>query len=300
MAVTRSQAARIVVLLLGLAVACAALAQPTPQKLRLRPYGFGAESPAEIDAYLYEPEGPPPPAGRPAVVALHGCSGLFNPGGGFAARYPTWARHLVAQGYVVLFPDSFGSRGFDDVCSIPVGQRSIRPYDRRLDVLGALEFLAAREGVARDRIALLGWSHGGSSVLATIDGRDAAVAEFRSRPGAPPFFRAAVAFYPGCQPWLRRWRAAVPLAIHIGEIDDWTPAAPCVALGDDAKGHDPPVDVHVYADSHHGFDAPRGPVRELQNVRGKETVHVGPNPAARTIAIERTDAFLRAALAAKQ
>src|SRR5947208_178068 len=82
-----------------------------------------------------------------------------------------------------------------------------------------------------DRNAIVGWSHGGSTALATINARDREVAAFRDKAGAPPFFRAAVAFYPGCGVSLRageRWQPAVPTRIHIGALDDWTPAKSCV------------------------------------------------------------------------
>ena len=57
----------------------------------------------------------------------------------------------------------------------------------------------------------------------------------RDAAGAPPPFRVAVAFYPGCVVSLRagdKWQPGMPAAIHIGALDDWTPAPSCVKLGD--------------------------------------------------------------------
>ncbi|MBW8466516.1 MAG: hypothetical protein K0M68_28545, partial [Acidovorax sp.] len=43
---------------------------------------------------------------RPAVLALHGCGGLYAKGGGLAERYRETAKRLHDAGYAVLMPDS--------------------------------------------------------------------------------------------------------------------------------------------------------------------------------------------------
>src|SRR4051794_9377587 len=60
-------------------------------------------------AYLGRHEGSAP---RPAVVLMHGCSGLLNPKGRIIPLYRAWMRALFAEGYDVLTVDSAGSRGF--------------------------------------------------------------------------------------------------------------------------------------------------------------------------------------------
>src|SRR5919198_2631697 len=62
----------------------------------------------QIPAYLVKPEGPGP---FPAVVIMHDCSGLGPRSSGAPLR---WAQELVKQGYVVLMPDSFTTRGHAD------------------------------------------------------------------------------------------------------------------------------------------------------------------------------------------
>jgi dienelactone hydrolase len=54
-----------------------------------------------LDGYLFRPEGNGP---FPAIVALHGCSGLFTKRGKLNARFLDWGRRLAGLGYVVLFP----------------------------------------------------------------------------------------------------------------------------------------------------------------------------------------------------
>jgi dienelactone hydrolase len=190
-----------------------------------------------------------------------------------------------------------------EVCTIRIGQRTITSARRRLDALGALEYLAHRKDIAADRIALVGWSHGGSATLYAINAKDPEVAAFRATPGAP-FFRAAVAFYPGCRAPLKakdHWQPGVPTRIHIGELDDWTPAKPCVDLGRamGARGED--FDVTTYPGSYHAFDAPAGRLVHRSDVPNGvhpgQGVTVGPNPGARAAANIRVRAFLRDRLA---
>ena len=82
--------------------------------------------------------------------------------------------------------------------------------------------------------------------------------------------------------------------LMLGEKDEWTPPAPCIALGR-AVG----AEVNFFADSHHDFDNPVGVVKLRKDVpngvnpgRG---VHARPNPAARAKAYARLTKVLRTA-----
>lgn len=115
-----------------------------------------------------------------------------------------------------------------------------------------------------------------------------------------PFFRAAVAFYPGCASPLKageHYRPGLPTRIHRGLLDDWTPAATCVALGKAMAARHEDLLVTTYADSYHAFDSPTGKVvhrRDVSNgVHPGQGVHVGPNPVARAAASASVRAFLR-------
>ncbi len=263
-----------------------------------------AGQPVSITTLLFRPPQAPAGAKVPLVIALHGCNGMFSSRAGGEAqlsqRFLHWTQAMLDDGYAVLWPDSFNPRGRREVCRIRSGERTINAATRRLDVLGALAFAARLPGIDTARMALVGWSHGGSTTLAAVNEANARVAAYRAQSEAAPWVRAAVAFYPGCTGALKagpRWQPATPLAIHIGELDDWTPVAPCVALGEARRGSDPAVTVDVYAGSHHGFDAPSGRVvllRDVPNgVRPGEGVHVGPNPAARALVNERVRDYLR-------
>src|SRR5947209_13931308 len=66
-----------------------------------------------LNAILYRPSGSGP---FPAVVALHGCAGLYARSRAMAPRYVDWAERLAANGFAVLFADSFGSRAAQSRC----------------------------------------------------------------------------------------------------------------------------------------------------------------------------------------
>ena len=287
----------------------AAAALPVPERVTFASLDRSvAGAPVEISALLYRPEGAAPGYGFPAIVALHGCGGMYSTARGregtLSLHNLAWAEQLVDAGYAVLFPDSFNPRGRRQVCTVKPTERGIDAATRRLDALGALAWLAARGDVDRDRVALIGFSHGGSTTLAAINARDPAVAAFRGAPGAPPYFRAAVAYYPGCRATLRageRWQPAIPTRIHIGAADDWTPAVPCVALGAAMQARGEDLAVAVYPDSYHGFDTPgdRRIVRKdiATGVDPAAGVTLAGNPEAAAAAWRRTRAFLQRSLA---
>ncbi len=307
MDVTKSSRRRSIVAAMVLIVA-SLLAAPAPARTFTRvafpslDHDEGG-TPVPLQAILLLPDGPMPAGGYPAIVALHGCNGMYSSLKGhedrLSERLMARADMLLGEGYAVLFPDSFESRGRHEVCTIKVGERSIAPAQRRLDALAALAYLGGRRDIARDRVALVGWSHGGSTALAAINGRDREIASLRERAGSVPFFRAAVAFYPGCRAPLsagERFAPAIPTRILIGELDDWTPAKPCVELGQVMAARGEPLKVTVFPGSHHGFDAPGNTVTHRTDVPNGvnpgQGVHVGANPDMRDKANAKLRAFL--------
>ncbi len=228
---------------------------------------------------------------RPAVVAMHGCAGLEDKAGAPSARHDDWGRRLSAQGYVVLFPDSFASRGLAAQCKNR--ERELSPSRERVsDAKAALRFLAARPDVDAKAISLLGWSNGGSTTLYAVEPKNA--------PQDVDFARA-IAFYPGCRVPLESglWKSRIPLLLLIGADDDWTPAAPCRELIDQAKAQGEKVDIVAYRGAYHDFDHPHLPLHVIEGLAftgsGSSEAHSGTNPEARADAIKRVEAFLRAA-----
>ncbi len=232
----------------------------------------------------------PGTAAAPAMVLLHGCGGNLDGRGRLATRYTELAARLNALGVHVLVTDSFTPRGEKEICTQKTGQRRITQLQRRRDALGALQWLSEQPGVDASRLGLLGWSNGGSTVLAATNLQHREVAAAAVLPSL------AVAFYPGCESERDRGYApSSPLLMLLGEADDWTPAGPCKTMA--AAVRQGPVPVwESYAGAHHGFDG-TAPVRlraDVPNgVNPGQGVHVGADPVAREAAARKLALFIR-------
>jgi dienelactone hydrolase len=217
-----------------------------------------------------------------AVVWMHSCAGLVR-----GARHAEdWTRRLLKMGYVVATPDSFSERGYPTgVC----GNGGLVPAETRAgDAYAALRTLETRTDVVADRIGLIGFSHGGWTVLAAMDEGVAA----RVGAGAQHGFAAAVAFYSECAAgsWTRAYRAAAPLLILSGELDDWTPAAPCQRLADRAREQGQPMSIVVYPGAYHSFDT-YNPVMRIPEARQGRGATIGGDAKAREDSIKQVEAF---------
>ena len=254
-------------------------------------------TPTTVTGYLYKPEGPGP---FPAVIGMHGCHGLLDQDGKVHPQYGTWGEILSKDGYLVLLPDAFGSRGHGDLCAVqPPSARPVQA-DREIprDNYGALAYLRTRPDVKPNSIAILGQSYGAASMFYTI-AEGARPKELT----AEQDFRAAIAFYPPCQPFLARepkWKPRQRLLFLMGEADNYAPVAPCKELlAAVAASGGPPIEAHWYPGVYHAFDHPNLPLTVRTNVKLPPDGHsptVGSNPEARADAILKVKAFLAANL----
>jgi dienelactone hydrolase len=235
--------------------------------LEVTPVGGGPALPATP----IKPEGAGP---FPAIVILHDCSGLGPRSSGAPRR---WAGELAPQGYVVLLPDSFAPRGFPDgTCTGGPETSRANGYVRAADAYGALAALRTLPYVDGRRIGVMGGSHGGWTILASLVApiQDGPLVEAK-RNG----FAAGIALYPRCDNRYGNWtitradgqrgpvtgyggvyRTVAPLLILTGELDDWTPAEPCRVMVDTARKAGQPLEIKVYPGAHHSFDS-SSPVR---------------------------------------
>ena len=158
----------------------AAMPAPSAQLAAVADY---PDDPARLTfiARLYLPDpdvhGPGP---YPVVVFLHGSGGLWSndtipatiasntANSALASQFRDWGDLLISLGYATLFPDSYNPRG------IAGGFEGRRPhhdtaeddslcspnYERPKDVVAALEYLVSRSDIDRERVALIGFSHG--------------------------------------------------------------------------------------------------------------------------------------------
>ena len=178
----------------------------------------------------------------PAMVIAHGC-------GGNGQVDAAWARTLREWGYATFVIDSFGGRGLSEVCT---NARLLTGTQRIPDAYGALRVLATHPRIDAGRVALMGFSHGGILTLgaSTVWARETFASAGR------PAFRAFFPFFPYCNTvYPERERISAPLRIHIGELDDWTPAASCIRLVETLKAAGQDAAITVYPGAHHGFPA---------------------------------------------
>jgi dienelactone hydrolase len=260
-------------------VAVPSFDQPFGQPMMLPSYWYPAAGTAKAPA--------------PALLLLHGCGGPYsNPRAGsklLSQRMREYAAMFNAAGIHVLVTDSLTPRGEVELCTTRPEDRSMSQMQRRRDALGALSWLAAQTEVDAKRIGIVGWSHGGSAVLASTNLRHVEVQVSTARPSL------AVAFYPGCSAEARRgYEAVAPLLLLIGDADDWTPPGPCRDLARSAGGAG--VELVGYPGAVHGFDG-SGKVRLREDVPGGvnpgKGVHVGGDPAARADAQARLMRFVK-------
>ncbi|MCX6224514.1 MAG: dienelactone hydrolase family protein [Bacteroidia bacterium] len=162
---------------------------------------------------LTKPQGDGP---FPAVVMLHGCRG-------FAPYTEDWAERLASWGYVALQVDSLGPRGEKNICD-----KLLRvPYNiRTQDAYDAKSYLSGLPFVDPNRMALMGWSHGGISTLTSVSKSNYAT------------FAADV---------------TTNLEPPKGELDDWCPAALCQKKMPSGKTANEVI-LKIYPGAYHVFD----------------------------------------------
>jgi dienelactone hydrolase len=197
---------------------------------------------------LYRPAGAGP---FPFVVLLHGCGGLTHEASWTQWVRP-WADLFRAHGIGTAVVDSFGPRGIDQVCTGNVAAWAVRRAD---DAYSTRAWLAEQPDVDATRIAVMGMSNGGRTVLATL----------RTTLWHPERFVAGVALYPGCQTDVSSTFYA-PLLVLIGKADTVTPAHFCEQMHAAQPASAPELRLIVYPRGPHTFDM-RLPDRTVLGMR---------------------------------
>ena len=162
-----------------------------------------------VIAPLALPEGEPPAAGWPGVVLLHGSGGLFGDedkgcSEALQDRHRIWTETLTSRGYAVMAPASFFSRGFCDWHKSSKVPRQLDEHERLVvrtfDAAAAADWMCEDPRVDCSKIAVLGFSNGGSTTLVVMHA-DLAEAEdprLHELASPTPRFVGGVAYYPGC------------------------------------------------------------------------------------------------------
>jgi dienelactone hydrolase len=243
------------------------------------------EGEVTLKATVYRPEGAGP---FPAIIGLHDCAGLFNAAGKIASKYQDWGQLLAADGFVVVYPESYGSRGLGNQCRSRT--RTVRPDRERVaDVNAVRHWLEQQSDVKADRISLLGWANGGSSVLWVV--------RPQHKRDEMPDFRSAVVLYPACRRLdTTAWSARVPTLILLGAADDVASPQDCEKMVAGARGRSARVSIIVYPGALHDFDHPNRPPQVRTgyafSTDGTGRIHTGTDVAARADSLKRVPEWL--------
>ena len=177
----------------------------------------------------------------PAIMLLHGS-------GGIARNVHDWATVLNAMGVATFTLDSFTGRGLKNIAS---NQAALGRLTQLFDAYRALEVLAKHPRIDSARIALMGWSRGGSGPLY------ASMRRFQKMHGAPDTaFAAYISFYAPCHIRLREEEDLVdkPTRIFMGTADDLVPVEPCRAYVERVRKLGKDIQLTEYPGARHLFD----------------------------------------------
>ena len=224
-----------------------------------------ADGDVKLTGFLYLPDFKEWPGLRPAVVMLHGRSGVFSSNAKkfdattLSARTVMWGKFWAERGYIGLYVDTFGPRGYargfeagTNNGSRPkeINEINVRPFDAYM----GLKYLRTRKDVQKDRVFLQGWSNGGSAALSTMAEKTIGAENATAESG----FRAAIVLYPACTPVAKNfgtnYRAYAPLLLLIGTQDEEVSYANCEKLAQGSRKGD--VEFVRYLGATHSYDAP--------------------------------------------
>lgn len=195
----------------------------------------------------YEPAGAPGP--YPTAILLHGCGGDFR-------HLDSWGRYLASRGILTFTIDSLTPRGLGPIaarCLVCTGLR-LRGPERCRDITRILPFVLADPKVDRNRINLVGWSHGAWTVTEwMLDATAQAYAETAALPVG-----SIVLVYPYCgivsSIHERPWTSRSPVLVVTGDEDRIVPNASTHAFIETLSRASVPV-THVPLDGvGHAFD----------------------------------------------
>lgn len=203
----------------------------------------------EAEGWLFVPDGASAADPVPAVVLLHGASGVGD------SRELTYGAQFAAMGVAALVVDVFGARR--DMAQGFI-ERALNITETMFlsDAYAGLHLLAGRPDIDADRIALMGFSYGG---MATMYAAYEQVAEALAPDGRR--FAAHVAFYGPCVARFEDHRATgAPVLILLGELDTITTPERCQEVADELEEGGADVTLKVMAGGHHQWDGrPRAP-----------------------------------------
>jgi dienelactone hydrolase len=193
---------------------------------------------------------------RPAVLLFHGCGGPRDYG------LPR-AQYLVEQGYVAVLIDSYTGRGVD--WELSCAGRVLPGSQRAADVLVALDFARQHPAIDGNQLFVMGYSHGGWTILEALANGDELPPGLIDSPGDHlRGLRGLIAWYPYCgfaAEYTSGWDSDTPVLMLLAAEDNTTAAEPCVDIARHHAAQGKPVTWQVYPGVDHGFDVQEDWVR---------------------------------------
>ena len=186
----------------------------------------------------------------PVVVIMHG-------GGGISIWEENWMNVFNSMGLATFMVDSNWARRN---CKKEFKKTMTRwcedvhrGMNRIIDGYGALEVISKHPRIDPKRIGCLGISLGARGCLHLN------VKRFQKMWGTPGLdYAASVPMYPACNVIFKEDDEITdtPIRIHIGELDTYGSSDSCVNYVERLKAKGKDVEVKVYPETHHGFEAP--------------------------------------------
>ena len=192
-----------------------------------------------------------PEKNAPVVVLLHGWGGIKD-------TNEHWLKVFNNMGLATFMVDSAWARrnckkdnNFKK--AIPFCAARNKGMNRIIDGYRALELLSKHPRIDPDKIGCLGISLGARGCLHLN------VKRFQKMWGTPGLdYAASVPMYPACNVIFKEDDEITdtPIRIHIGELDTYGSSDSCVDYVKRLKAKGKDVEVKVYPETHHGFEAP--------------------------------------------
>ncbi len=184
----------------------------------------------------------------PAVILVHGSGGIYD------AVLDFWPKQFNTAGIAVFTLDMFGPRG---VTSTAEDQSKV-PFSADVaDVFAALRLLATHPRIDVRRIAVMGFSRGGTATLRASAER---LIESQHFSEGLRFAAAIPTYGGGCNGIFRLvvkpgvFSKAPILFIH-GDADDYVPIGPCKDYADRIGKAGTPVEFVTIEGAKHKFDS---------------------------------------------
>jgi dienelactone hydrolase len=214
-----------------------------------------------------------PPGNGPFPTALlySGCDGPKD-------NVERWAKMLNTEGWAAVIVDSHEPRGYSnlDIWRLICAGQLLQGSERAGDVLVSIADARRMPFVDRDRLVLIGSSHGGWAImeLFAFEQRQQLPFNLASPPDSPTGTSldgivGSILLYPYCGRLNRTrrqgWSYPAPALFILASDDAIAPAKACLKVIDDLEARDLPVEVVAFENVTHGFDQQdRSPLSTLE------------------------------------